>query len=586
MLRTRYRLEFILAGLLVVISAARASLSSAQSQPHPSQWKLVWSDEFDGPSGSAPDPTKWSYDVGGNGWGNHELEYYTNRAKNAYVQDGNLVIQALKETYTGSDGVTRNYTSARLLTAGHFSQAYGRFEARIKLPYGQGLWPAFWMVGDNIGQVGWPQCGEIDIMENVGKEPSIVHGSIHGPGYTGGTGVSAAYTLPNRARFSDDFHVFAVEWEPDVVRFYVDGNLYATDIPFSLPAGAKWAFDHPFMIILNVAVGGDWPGAPDSSTVFPQPMLVDYVRVYKPASNLADWTPAAPFRAPEAQPHEPLAPPQPADEGSRGVSRTYVDLTPAELAKAVPELKHLQPAENQDLLPQILERVGATVAGFFDNFLNTASIEKISSMVDSPRGAGLWHSNNKYNYVALARPGAAKGRLDEYRADDKGHPTKPDSESGVVTMGFVAMAIHFHPDYQPDSRFRYLGREPLEKQDTYVVAFAQRPSAAREVAAVQFDGRSGVVFMQGMAWIDPETFRILRLRTDLEQPESNVGLLKETTEVSYSEVSFKQSGKSLWLPHEVTVNGQLDKYRFHNQHRYSDYRLFDVQVDERIGSRE
>jgi len=256
-------------------------MSSAPSPPSVPQWTLVWSDEFSGPNGSAPDSTKWGYDVGGNGWGNDELEYYTSRTQNAYVQDGNLVIQALKETYTGSDGVTRNYTSARLLTANLFSQAYGRFEARIKTPYGQGMWPAFWMLGNNIGQVGWPQCGEIDIMENIGKEPSMIHGSIHGPGYTGGTGVSNSYTLPSGAQFADDFHVFAVEWEPNVVRFYVDSNLYATDTASSLPAGSTWAFDHPFFIILNVAVGGDWPGAPDSTTVFPQQMLVDYVRVYQ-----------------------------------------------------------------------------------------------------------------------------------------------------------------------------------------------------------------------------------------------------------------------------------------------------------------
>ena len=274
-------LEITLATLLLLLPACGGgSMSSAPAPPPASQWTLAWSDEFSGSNGSAPDSTKWGYDVGGSGWGNQELEYYTNRTQNAYVQDGNLVIQALKENYTGSDGVTRNYTSARLLTAGHFSQAYGRFEARIKLPYGQGIWPAFWMVGDNIGQVGWPQCGEIDIMENIGKEPSIIHGSIHGPGYTGGTGVSSSYTLPS-GHFSDDFHVFAVEWEPNVVRFYVDDTLYATDTPASLPAGATWVFDHPFMIILNVAVGGDWPGAPDSTTVFPQQMLVDYVRVYQ-----------------------------------------------------------------------------------------------------------------------------------------------------------------------------------------------------------------------------------------------------------------------------------------------------------------
>ena len=244
-------------------------------------WSLVWSDEFDGPSGSAVDSSKWSFDIGGNGWGNNELETYTDRTVNAHVEGGLLVIKALKETFTGTDGITRNYTSARLLTKNKFTQAYGRFEARIKIPYGQGIWPAFWMLGDNIGTVGWPTCGEIDIMENIGKEPSIVHGTFHGPGYSGAQGISAAYALPNGQKFSDDFHTFAVEWEPNVVRFYVDGLLYKTRTPADLPAGKSWVFDHPFFIILNVAVGGGFPGNPDATTVFPQQMLVDYVRVYQ-----------------------------------------------------------------------------------------------------------------------------------------------------------------------------------------------------------------------------------------------------------------------------------------------------------------
>jgi len=137
------------------------------------------------------------------------------------------------------------------------------------------------MLGDNIGTAGWPTCGEIDIMENIGREPSIVHGTVHGPGYSGGGGITAAYTLPNSRKFSDDFHTFAVEWEPNVMRFYVDGLLYKTRTPADLPAGAPWVFDHPFFIILNVAVGGGFPGNPDATTVFPQQMQVDYVRVYQ-----------------------------------------------------------------------------------------------------------------------------------------------------------------------------------------------------------------------------------------------------------------------------------------------------------------
>ena len=244
-------------------------------------WKLVWSDEFNGHSGSAVDPTKWSFAVGGGGWGNNELETYTSRTANAHLEGGSLVITAIKETFTGPDNITRNYTSARLLTKNKFSQAYGRFEARIKIPFGQGIWPAFWLLGENIDTAHWPNCGEIDIMENIGKEPSIVHGTFHGPGYSGGKGIGAAYTLTGGGKFSDEFHVFAVEWEPNVIRFYVDGNLYQTRTPADLPAGTPWVFDHPFFIILNVAVGGGWPGNPDATTVFPQRMQVDYVRVYK-----------------------------------------------------------------------------------------------------------------------------------------------------------------------------------------------------------------------------------------------------------------------------------------------------------------
>lgn len=254
------------------------------SAPPPSasgNWTLTWSDEFSAANGSSPDPSHWTFDTGGNGWGNNELEYYTSRSQNAQIQNGNLVITALKETYTGSDGVTRNYTSARLKTQGLFAQAFGRFEARIKIPAGQGLWPAFWMLGNDISTVGWPNCGEIDVMENVGKEPSVVHGSMHGPGFFGGNGLSAPFTLASGARFADEFHIFAVEWEPNVVRFYVDGTLYSTFKPSNVPPGGRWVYDHPFFIILNVAIGGDWPGAPDSTTVFPQAMLVDYVRVYK-----------------------------------------------------------------------------------------------------------------------------------------------------------------------------------------------------------------------------------------------------------------------------------------------------------------
>jgi beta-glucanase (GH16 family) len=266
----------------IVISALCVLLFASVGSANARERVLVWSDEFDGPAKSSPDSTKWSFNTGGGGWGNNELEYYTSRIQNAVMDgEGRLVISALNEKYTGPDNVTRNYTSARLVTKGKFTQRFGRVEARIKLPFGQGIWPAFWMLGSDIDSAGWPNCGEIDIMEAIGREPSTNHGSLHGPGYSSGSSISGTYTLPGGQRFSDAFHVFAIEWESDAIRFYVDGNLYLTRTPASVPTGARWVFDHPFFILLNVAVGGDWPGGPDATTTWPQSMLVDYVRVYK-----------------------------------------------------------------------------------------------------------------------------------------------------------------------------------------------------------------------------------------------------------------------------------------------------------------
>jgi beta-glucanase (GH16 family) len=254
---------------------------SAQAQ----KWRLVWSDEFNGAAGARVDASKWTAEVGGWGWGNKELEYYTDSAKNASLDGhGSLIIKALEESLGAEfkcwHGPCR-YTSARLMTKKKFAQTYGRFEARIKIPYGQGIWPAFWMLGDDIDQVGWPTCGEIDIMENIGREPGVAHGTIHGPGYNGAKGIGAPFALTNGKRFADDYHLFAVEWEPQAIRFYVDKQLYATRTPSEIPKDAKWVYDHPFFIILNLAVGGAWPGDPDGTTTFPQAMLVDYVRVYQ-----------------------------------------------------------------------------------------------------------------------------------------------------------------------------------------------------------------------------------------------------------------------------------------------------------------
>jgi len=255
---------------------------TAQS-PQPG-WTLTWSDEFNSPNGSSPDPAKWTYDIGGGGYGNHELESYTNRPVNAHQQDGHLVITALKETYTGPDGITQPYTSARILTKGLFSQAYGRFEARMKLPTGKGIWPAFWLLGSNIDSDPWPKSGEIDIMENIGN-PTEVHSTLHGPGYSGAHPITAKFTLPAGEDVNTSFHVYSVEWTPDDIKFFFDDDLISLRSPANLPPGTRWVFDHPFFIILNLAAGGDWPGNPDQTTTFPQQMLVDYVRVYKPSQT-------------------------------------------------------------------------------------------------------------------------------------------------------------------------------------------------------------------------------------------------------------------------------------------------------------
>jgi beta-glucanase (GH16 family) len=247
----------------------------------PTAWTLAWSDEFDRADGQSPDPVKWVFDLGGHGWGNQELQTYTHRKVNARIVDGCLLIEARQERWKGPDRITRRYTSARLKTANRLAFRYGKVEARILLPAGQGIWPAFWMLGVDTPGRPWPHTGEIDIMENIGSDTTVVFGTAHGPKDSGIFSLTAPYRLPPSQSFADDFHVFALEWEPDALRFFVDGNLYQTLTRVNVPAGGTWAFDHPFYLLLNVAVGGTWPGPPNTSTTFPQRMRVDYVRVYR-----------------------------------------------------------------------------------------------------------------------------------------------------------------------------------------------------------------------------------------------------------------------------------------------------------------
>lgn len=233
-------------------------------------WKLVWSDEFNGAKGSAPAAKMWTHELGASGWGNQELENYTNSRENSFLDgEGHLVIRAIK-TETG-------YTSARMKTQGHYAVKYGRVAARLKLPKGQGIWPAFWMLGDDVATAGWPKCGEIDVMEFIGKTPGTAYFTLHGPGYSGGGGLSKSAPVPA----PEGFHTYGIEWAPESITFLLDDQPVRTLTPKDLPAGTKWVYDHPHFLLLNLAVGGGWPGNPDATTVFPQDYVIDWVRVWQ-----------------------------------------------------------------------------------------------------------------------------------------------------------------------------------------------------------------------------------------------------------------------------------------------------------------
>jgi len=270
-IKNNYKSTVLLATLLIIFGGCNKD----DTQTVTTFTNLVFADEFDG---STIDATTWNYDLGignaisGDGWGNNELQYYTDRPENVKIEDGVLHIIARQESFMGS-----GYTSGRINSAGKLEQAYGRFEARIQLPWGQGLWPAFWLLGNNIDEVSWPQCGEIDIMEYRGQNPTVLLGSVHGPGYSAGESVGKEYNLEND-RFDTGFHIFGIEWGPEYINYYVDDVLYNQITPDDVTG--EWVFDHPFFIIMNLAVGGNFVGSPNADTVFPQTMLVDYVRVY------------------------------------------------------------------------------------------------------------------------------------------------------------------------------------------------------------------------------------------------------------------------------------------------------------------
>jgi beta-glucanase (GH16 family) len=275
------------------------------------QWgEPVWSDEFNGAVQDIPDPAKWTYDTGNAAdWGNREIETYCSpRGENPGLCDpkhptvfqdgaGHLVLRA----WRNANG---EWTSGRITTRGLKNFQYGRIEARIKMPVGTGLWPSFWMLGSDYGKVGWPASGSVTIVENVsltertnGVGPTMIRSTVHGPRYFGGNGLWRDYKLPNGGRVDDgNFHTYGIVWSPSMIQFYVDdpANVFSVQDASSLPEGGQWVFDHPFYLLLNLAIGGDWPGSPDATTPNPAEMLVDYVRVYKiptvPAPSI-QWHP-------------------------------------------------------------------------------------------------------------------------------------------------------------------------------------------------------------------------------------------------------------------------------------------------------
>ena len=282
-LKSQRPLQLIKPGLLGLVLIIGLGCSTEDTQTVVNFTELTFADEFDvdGP----PNPGKWVYDIGrgpnGEGWGNQELQYYTDRSENVVVSNGYLIITAIKENFEGA-----GYTSARLTTKGKFDQQYGRFEARMRLPYGKGMWPAFWMLGANIDTNPWPNCGEIDIMENKGRTPTVVSAALHGPGYWGANpeGSNPAfkeYDFENE-RVDTKFHIYGMEWGPEYINFYVDDVLYKQFTPEDEKITGPWVFDQgPFFMLMNLAIGGNFDGPPNEETVFPQTMIVDYVRVYK-----------------------------------------------------------------------------------------------------------------------------------------------------------------------------------------------------------------------------------------------------------------------------------------------------------------
>jgi beta-glucanase (GH16 family) len=285
------RLTVMVASIAILVAGVSATVAPSRETPVQPQatasaegrWSLVWSDEFDGDDGAAPDPDSWTAETGGGGWGNDELQYYTSSTDNAALDgEGHLVLTAREVDQATSDlecwyGPCA-FTSARLVTAQKQEFTYGRFETRVKVPWGGGLWPALWMLGSDPQGVGWPETGEIDVMEFVGHTPDAIFGTIHGPGYSGGSAYGGSYDLGTPA--SDDWHDFTVEWSPENIIWSVDGIVYHEADPADV-APDEWVFDHPFFLVTNMAVGGNFGGAVADDVGFPKEFTIDHVRVYR-----------------------------------------------------------------------------------------------------------------------------------------------------------------------------------------------------------------------------------------------------------------------------------------------------------------
>ena len=335
------------------LNPGQASKNDPQHKAVNPTWKLVWADEF---SGTSVDQSKWTFEVNGDGGGNGEMQFYTDRPENAKVAGGYLTITGIKEKYKG-----KQYTSARLISKGKGDWLYGRFEARIKVPIGgKGIWPAFWMMPTDSKYGGWAKSGEIDILEMVGHQPNTLYGTLHyHDSWPRNKHTGDKLVVPGK--LGDAFHTYAIEWEPGIMRWYFDGKLYQTQTQWDTVSGPFPApFDQRFYFILNFAIGGAWPGPPAPGTKFPQQMIIDYVRAYQPPGGFPKSANApAPAPTPAATP-KPAAPaPKPAAEPSAPAAQAAPPAPPEDVIQ--------QPVQQADDDEKTIDPTTSNPAGDTDS---------------------------------------------------------------------------------------------------------------------------------------------------------------------------------------------------------------------------